>query len=133
MYSEYKLNKQYDNIQPWRNPFPIWNQSIVPCPVLPVGSWPATEPATEEAEANIETEETAEEEDQEESIEAFLPQGYENVANVFEAKCVFKPYYEGYQQDDIIAIPMTKDEFYNLKEKKQIKIFKRAEKKHSKK
>ena len=34
MYSAYKLNKQGDNIQPWRNPFPIWNQSVVPCPVL---------------------------------------------------------------------------------------------------
>ena len=60
-----------------------------------------------------------------------LPQGYENVANVFEAKCVFKPYYEGYQQDDIIEIPMTKDEFYQLNEKKQRKIFKRAERKHN--
>ena len=40
-YSEYKLNKQGDNIQPWRTPFPIWNQSIVPCPVLTVASWPA--------------------------------------------------------------------------------------------
>ena len=34
MYSLYKLNKQGDNIQPWWTPFPIWNQSIVPCPVL---------------------------------------------------------------------------------------------------
>ena len=34
MYSAYKLNKQGDNIQPWRTPFPIWNQSIVACPVL---------------------------------------------------------------------------------------------------
>ena len=31
MYSGYKLNKQGDSIQPWRSPFPIWNQSIVPC------------------------------------------------------------------------------------------------------
>ena len=28
------LNKQSDNIQPWHIPFPILNQSIVPCPVL---------------------------------------------------------------------------------------------------
>ena len=35
------LNKQGDNIQPWRIPFPIWNQSVVPCPVLTVASWPA--------------------------------------------------------------------------------------------
>ena len=33
-YSAYKLNKQGDNIQPWQTPFPIWNQSVVPCPVL---------------------------------------------------------------------------------------------------
>ena len=26
MYSAYKLNKQGDSIQPWRTPFPIWNQ-----------------------------------------------------------------------------------------------------------
>jgi len=41
MYSVYKLNKQGDNIQPWRTPFLIWNQSVVPCPVLTVASWPA--------------------------------------------------------------------------------------------
>ena len=29
MYSTYKLNKQGDNIQPWRTPFPIWNQFYV--------------------------------------------------------------------------------------------------------
>ena len=33
MYSAYKLNEQGDNIQPWHKPFPIWNKSIVPCPV----------------------------------------------------------------------------------------------------
>ena len=38
MYSAYKLNKQGDNIQPWCTPFPIWNQSVVPCPVLTVAS-----------------------------------------------------------------------------------------------
>ena len=41
MYSAYKLNKQGDGISLWCNPFPIWNQSIVPCPVLTVASWPA--------------------------------------------------------------------------------------------
>ena len=40
MYSAYKLNKHGDNVQPWRTPFPIWNQSVVPCPVLTVASWP---------------------------------------------------------------------------------------------
>ena len=41
MYSAYKLNRQSDNIQPWCTPFPIWNQSVIPCPVLTVASWPA--------------------------------------------------------------------------------------------
>ena len=41
MYSAYKLSKQGDNIQPWCTPFPVWNQSVVPCPVLTVASWPA--------------------------------------------------------------------------------------------
>ena len=41
MYSAHKLNKQGDNIQPWCTPFPIWNQSVVPCPALTVVSWPA--------------------------------------------------------------------------------------------
>ena len=41
MYTSYKLNKHGDNIQPWRTPFPIRNQSVVPCPVLTVASWPA--------------------------------------------------------------------------------------------
>ena len=39
VYSAYKLNKQSDNIQPWHIPYPIWNQSVVPCPVLIVASW----------------------------------------------------------------------------------------------
>ena len=33
MYSVYKLNKHGDNIQSWRTPYPIWNQSVVPCTV----------------------------------------------------------------------------------------------------
>ena len=41
VYSAYKLNKQGDNIQPWHTPFPIWNQSVLPYPVLTVTSWPA--------------------------------------------------------------------------------------------
>ena len=40
MYSAYKLNEQGDNIQPWCIPFPNWNQSVVPCPVLTSASWP---------------------------------------------------------------------------------------------
>ena len=42
--SAYKLNKkQSDNIQPYYTPFPVLNQnnSVVPCPVLTVASWPA--------------------------------------------------------------------------------------------
>ena len=41
MYSAYKLNKQGDNMQPWCTPFLICNQSVVPCPILTVASWPA--------------------------------------------------------------------------------------------
>ena len=41
MYSAYKLNKQGWCTQPWCTPFPIWNQSVVSCPVLTVASWPA--------------------------------------------------------------------------------------------
>ena len=41
MYFAYRLNKQGDNIQPWCTSFPFWNQSVVPCPVLSVASWPA--------------------------------------------------------------------------------------------
>ena len=41
MHFKYKLNKQSDNIQLWHNQFPIWSQSIVPCLVLTVVSWPA--------------------------------------------------------------------------------------------
>ena len=40
-FSAYTLNKQGDNIQHWCTPFPIWNQSVVPCPVLIVASLPA--------------------------------------------------------------------------------------------
>ena len=41
IYFAYKLNKQSDNIQPCCTPFPIWNQSVVPCQVLTATSWPA--------------------------------------------------------------------------------------------
>ena len=34
MYSISKVNKKSDNIQPWCTPFPIWNQSVVLCPVI---------------------------------------------------------------------------------------------------
>ena len=38
MYSAYKLNKQGDNIKAWCTPFPVLNQSVVPCLVLTVAS-----------------------------------------------------------------------------------------------
>ena len=41
MYSTHKLNKKGDTIQPWCTPLPIWKQSIVPCHVLTIASWPA--------------------------------------------------------------------------------------------
>ena len=41
MYSAYKLNNQGDNILPWRIPFLIWNQSVVPSLALTAASWPA--------------------------------------------------------------------------------------------
>ena len=34
-----KFEKQYS--KSWRTPFPMWNQSVVPCSVLTVVSWPA--------------------------------------------------------------------------------------------
>ena len=41
MYSAYTLSKQGDNMQPWHTPFLIWNQTVVPSPVLTVASWAA--------------------------------------------------------------------------------------------
>ena len=32
--------KQSDNTQPWHTPFPMLNQSFIPCLVLTVASWP---------------------------------------------------------------------------------------------
>ena len=40
MYSAYKWNEQGDNVHPLCTPFPIWNKSVLPCPVLSVASWP---------------------------------------------------------------------------------------------
>ena len=41
IYSAYKLNKQGDNIQALPTLFLIWNQALVPYPVLTVASWRA--------------------------------------------------------------------------------------------
>ena len=41
IYSVHKLNTQGDNIQPCHTPFPILNQSVFPCLVLTVASWPS--------------------------------------------------------------------------------------------
>ena len=38
LFSAYKLNTQGNNIQPWCTPFPVLNQSVVPCPVLTIAS-----------------------------------------------------------------------------------------------
>ena len=45
IYSAYKWNKQGDNIQPWCPAFPIWNQSVIPCPVLTVAPWQISQEA----------------------------------------------------------------------------------------
>ena len=50
MYLAHKLNKG-DNIQPWCTSFPIWNKSVVPCPVLNVASWPVL--CISDAKANV--------------------------------------------------------------------------------
>ena len=47
IYSAYKLNKQGNNMQPWRAPFPIRKQSIVSCVVLTVVSWTCTQVSQE--------------------------------------------------------------------------------------
>ena len=49
MYSAYELNKHSDNIQLWHTPFPIWNYSVIPWPVLTVASWPACTQVSQEA------------------------------------------------------------------------------------
>ena len=41
MYSAYQLNRPGDNAQLWCTHFPILNQSVVPCLVIMVASWPA--------------------------------------------------------------------------------------------
>ena len=41
MYPACKLNKQGDNTQPWCTAFLIWDQSVVPCPILTIAFWPA--------------------------------------------------------------------------------------------
>ena len=37
-HSACELNKKGDNMQPSWTPFSIWNQAVVPCPVLTVAS-----------------------------------------------------------------------------------------------
>ena len=42
MQSAYKLNKQWQcTVLMYTVPFPVWNQSVVPCPVLTVATWTA--------------------------------------------------------------------------------------------
>ena len=40
LYSTDRFNKQGDHIQPWLTPFPIWEQSVVLCPLLTVAFYP---------------------------------------------------------------------------------------------
>ena len=40
MYSAYNLNKRGEDMQPCCTLFPVLNQSVLPCPVLIVASWP---------------------------------------------------------------------------------------------
>ena len=41
LYSTYKLNKHGGDIPPWHTPCTVYNQSVVPYPVLTVAFWPA--------------------------------------------------------------------------------------------
>jgi hypothetical protein len=114
--------------------------------VIPVEETTAV--VTENVE-NEETVEAIEEEIVEETIEEVVEENVEeiketmeesdapvfakaNVGMVFGVECVFMPYYEGCESDDVLKIPMSKQSFEALKEKKQIKIFKNAEKKRKK-
>ena len=56
-----------------------------------------------------------------------LAQEHENVGIVFGVRCVFKPYYDGYELDELLEIPLSKKQFNALTKKKQLKVFKRAE------
>ena len=66
----------------------------------------------------------------EESAEEVLN---ENEEIIFGLKCVFKPYYKGYENSDSIVIAMEKQKFERLKERKQKRILMRANKKRQKK
>ena len=81
---------------------------------------------------DVDNTETLEEDGYEEENDELLTRGRENVGVVFGVTCVFKPYYDGYELDDLLEIPVSKQRFETLKERKQIKIFKRAEKKREK-
>lgn len=63
-------------------------------------------------------------------VEDELPSnGRENIGVVFGVACVFKPYYDGFEYDGLLPIPVTKKRFEKLKEPFQRRIFKRAKKK----
>ena len=91
-------------------------------------------------EPTVETEETVEEAIGEEAMEMLQeiaatkePEITKaNVDMVFGIACVFKPYYDGCDKDDVLKLPVTKQRFESFKERKQIKIFKNAEKKREK-
>ena len=66
-------------------------------------------------------------------VEDELPaNGRENIGVFFGVACVFKPYYEGFEHDGLLPIPITKKRFEKMKEPFQLRIFKRAKKKREK-
>lgn len=56
----------------------------------------------------------------------------ENESFIQGEKCVFKPYFPGYEDSDSVIIPLTQEQFHALSERKQRKIFKSALKKFQK-
>ena len=86
------------------------------------------EPVEETESETEEFDETFEEESEETAIQV-----RENVGVAFGVTCTFKPYYEGYERDGVLAIPVSKERFEKFKEKKQMRIFARAQKKREKK
>jgi hypothetical protein len=89
--------------------------------------------AVETEALTLEPEETADEEPlQEIATTEETVSAKPNVGIVFGVVCVFKPYYEGCEHDDVLKIPVTQQRFASFKERKQIKIFKNAERKKDK-
>ena len=84
----------------------------------------------EEIAVNLNVEEITEEV---ESVEPIKEQLRENEVVIDGVNYVFKPYFSGYKDCDVVVIPMRKDAFYKLKESKQTAVLNTALKKHQKK